>query len=436
MIQEGVAKHVCPFHTAQDLSQEGAGLVLLTYQQLLDPTVRMASMLEPVLEDSVIVVDEAHNLPAACIDAASFESSDIEMSTLCTQLKVLSTQCISSDARQLAESVLQSLKQLRAWTIRAARGDTHPTTLRQAAGGVQTTDAEQINILLQHIGLKSYNCVDKAVSELRRLRRALIEAGLESTAVRSASVNQVEEFLSKMRFVLSDPASYCLSVTSEGGILKLRLTCHSGKVAFKPATRECRTALLASGTLQPFNLIARELGLNLSCAAAAGEATQIDCTAVASSHHAHIAQMVLPIVLKSSTDTVRLSSCRGNRDSVDYLDEIGTAAQALFSVVPNGVLVFFASYKHLDLAVQQWQASGLWTRLAAQKQLFCEERFRTGDEMDALLSEYREVSEHAGAALFAVMRGRVSEGSDFRDHQARGVIVKGSLLVRLMRSCN
>ena len=45
--------------------------------------------------------------------------------------------------------------------------------------------------------------------------------------------------------------------------------------------------------------------------------------------------------------------------------------------------------------------------------------------MDALLSEYREASEHAGAALFAVMRGRVSEGSDFRDHQARGVIVIG-----------
>ena len=321
MIQEGVAKHVCPFHTTQDLSQEGAGLVLLTYQQLLDPTVRVASMLEPVLEDSVILVDEAHNLPAACIDAASFESSNIEMSTLCTQLQVLSTQCISSDARQLAESVLQSLKQLRAWTIRAARGDTHPTTLRQAAaGGVQSTDAEQINILLQHIGLKGYNCVNKAVSELRRLRRALIEASLESTAVRSASVNQVEEFLSKMRFVLSDPASYCLSVKSEGGIIKLRLTCHSGKVAFKPAIRKCRTALLASGTLQPFNLIARELGLNLS----AGEATQIDCTAVASSHHAHIAQMVLPIVLKSSADTIRLSSCRGNRDSVDYLDDTGT----------------------------------------------------------------------------------------------------------------
>ena len=138
-------------------------------------------------------------------------------------------------------------------------------------------------------------------------------------------MNQVEEFLSKMRFVLSDPASYCLSVTSEGGILKLRLTCHSGKVAFKPATRECRTALLASGTLQPPNLIAPELGLNLSCAAAAGEATQIDCTAVASSHHAHIAQMVLPIVLKSSTDTEKSKFRKVNMSFLRLLNPFGSA---------------------------------------------------------------------------------------------------------------
>jgi DNA excision repair protein ERCC-2 len=35
---------------------------------------------------------------------------------------------------------------------------------------------------------------------------------------------------------------------------------------------------------------------------------------------------------------------------------------------------------------------------------------------------YRYVESKRGAILFAVFRGKVSEGMDFRDHQARAVI--------------
>jgi len=60
-----------PFHMAQDQIQEGASLIFITYQQLIEPVTRRAGGLEQVLEDAVICVDEAHNLPQVARDAAS-----------------------------------------------------------------------------------------------------------------------------------------------------------------------------------------------------------------------------------------------------------------------------------------------------------------------------------------------------------------------------
>ena len=82
-VSEGAKNKVCPFHMAQDQIQEGAALVFITYQQLVEPIIRrvrhtsaeslfsvffssffartwkdrlQAGGLEQVLEDAVVVV--------------------------------------------------------------------------------------------------------------------------------------------------------------------------------------------------------------------------------------------------------------------------------------------------------------------------------------------------------------------------------------------
>ena len=61
---------------------------------------------------------------------------------------------------------------------------------------------------------------------------------------------------------------------------------------------------------------------------------------------------------------------RAGKDS--YLDYIGSCILAMFRTIPHGVLVFFASYTHLQLTIQRWKATGLWKSLEAVKQLFQE----------------------------------------------------------------
>jgi Rad3-related DNA helicase len=86
-VKEGAKHTVCPFHMAQDQIQEGAGLVFITYQQLLDPIIRRAGGMDKVLEDAVVLVDEAHNLPQVARDAASYELTEDRLADLVATLR-------------------------------------------------------------------------------------------------------------------------------------------------------------------------------------------------------------------------------------------------------------------------------------------------------------------------------------------------------------
>ncbi|CAI5945687.1 unnamed protein product, partial [Closterium sp. NIES-64] len=105
-------------------------------------------------------------------------------------------------------------------------------------------------------------------------------------------------------------------------------------------------------------------------------------------------------------------------------------------IVPGGVLVFFPSYSCMDSSIQAWQlppagrhnsaALSVWQRIGLQKQVVVEPRD------SALLGEAREdyvrkLEEEGskGAVLFAVCRGKVSEGIDFADHLSRAVVITG-----------
>ena len=63
--------NTCPFHTAQDLIQEGAaGIIFVTYPYLFDPSVH--NITPPIFEGSIVIVDEAHNVASTCREAGTY----------------------------------------------------------------------------------------------------------------------------------------------------------------------------------------------------------------------------------------------------------------------------------------------------------------------------------------------------------------------------
>jgi regulator of telomere elongation helicase 1 len=115
------------------------------------------------------------------------------------------------------------------------------------------------------------------------------------------------------------------------------------------------------------------------------------------------------------------------------------------------MLVFFPSYVAMNGALDSWKLGSaapgnevvttIWGRLAELKTLFVEPT--DGKELSTVIRAFQEAADRApgnGALLFAVCRGKVSEGVDFSDNHGRCVVVTGipyanhsDLFVRLKR---
>lgn len=135
-----------------------------------------------------------------------------------------------------------------------------------------------------------------------------------------------------------------------------------------------------------------------------------------------------------------LTSTFQRRESASYKTELGNALVNFARVVPGGLLVFFPSSAALRSAHEAWAAPALngaglaespsvLERLGKMKQIIVEPRDSV--ELQAAVKGYREAIEryertnHGGAILLAVCRGRLSEGVDFSDAACRAVVVTG-----------
>ncbi|CAI7927023.1 unnamed protein product, partial [Closterium sp. NIES-54] len=183
-----------------------------------------------------------------------------------------------------------------------------------------------------------------------------------------------------------------------------------------------RSMLLTSGTLSPLQPYASELRVPFQ--------QQLE------NRHVISQEQVWAGVLPVGPSGVALNSGFKTRSQHDYLQDMGSAIVNICRIVPGGVLVFFPSYSCMDSSIQAWQlppagrhdsaALSVWQRIGMQKQAVVEPRD------SALLGEAREdyvrkLEEEGskGAVLFAVCRGKVSEGIDFADHLSRAVVITG-----------
>ncbi|KAK6939097.1 ATP-dependent helicase, C-terminal, partial [Dillenia turbinata] len=138
-------------------------------------------------------------------------------------------------------------------------------------------------------------------------------------------------------------------------------------------------------------------------------------------------------------------------------DALGITLEEILKIVPGGCLIFFPSYKLMEKLCSRWRGTGQWAQLNALKTLFVEPRGGSQDEFEPILKDYYETICQAdkptfgrkrrgkqmgltmsqstelpvtskrtgGAAFLAVCRGKVSEGIDFSDENARAVIIVG-----------
>ncbi|XP_017806150.2 Fanconi anemia group J protein isoform X2 [Papio anubis] len=118
-----------------------------------------------------------------------------------------------------------------------------------------------------------------------------------------------------------------------------------------------------------------------------------------------------------------------NTETFEFQDEVGALLLSVCQTVSQGILCFLPSYKLLEKLKERWLSTGLWHNLELVKTVIVEPQGGEKTNFDELLQVYYDAikykGEKDGALLVAVCRGKVSEGLDFSDDNARAVVTIG-----------
>ncbi|GMH27363.1 hypothetical protein Nepgr_029206 [Nepenthes gracilis] len=243
--------------------------------------------------------------------------------------------------------------------------------------------------------------------------------------------------LALQRFVKRDAGS-----PSGYWMYTLSLWCLNPAVIFKDIADLSLSVILTSGTLSPMNSFSSELGIQFG-------------TCLEAPHVIDVESQVWAAVISTGPGTYPLNASYKTADTYAFQDALGKTIEEICKVVPGGCLVFFPSYKLMDKLCKRWRENGQWSRLNARKSLFIEPRGGNQEDFESVLKGYYNsvrksnkpclgrrrkvmimesnscstsespVTCKEGAAFLAVCRGKVSEGIDFSDENARAVIIVG-----------
>jgi len=195
---------------------------------------------------------------------------------------------------------------------------------------------------------------------------------------------------------------------SKSGLKIIEYRCLDPSLAIKPVIKESSSALIMSGTLSPMDYFTEILGLSEA------ECRTYSAIAKPENVHTYIDTSISTRFQERNEETLRI-----------YGERIAN----LIKKVPNGVLIFFPQRAFMKQALEIWLKSGFIKKKGKdlflnEKRLF--EEGKSARENARIVNEYKKATKtKRGAVLFAVFRGRNSEGSNFPYEEARGIFNVG-----------
>eukprot|EP01083_Nonionella_stella_P198039 727513_1 len=426
LVKVGREHTMCPYYYSQKNAAD-ADLVFMPYNYLVDPKIRRT--LDVNLNNAIIIFDEAHNLEDVCSNASSFDLTAADVAgavsevTNCMQI-IKSPKVGIEIPDTLEEESLLRLKEI-LLEFETVLDDlepnkTHPGSFVTEIFGRVSIDVDRFPILAQMI---------KAVDDFLGSDSAEM-AGLGIT--KTSSLKTFGDAL-KVAFREDDGESaskfYRVHIhepTPQKKTKSFFASASAGKTigywCFNPGfaiQQLCRlgvrSLILTSGTLSPLDSFAAEF--------------QIGFPVRLENPHVIQPSQVLVSVLSAGPTGEKLDASYKNRSNVKYQQDLGNTLANLARMVPDGLLVFFSSYRVMGDLCKFWKTShdgrmSIWERISNCKEIIVEGRSQK-DFQEGSLRFSELISSRRGACLMAVTRGKISEGLDFADRSGRAVVVVG-----------
>ncbi|KAG7164976.1 regulator of telomere elongation helicase 1-like [Homarus americanus] len=456
LVKFGKKKSFCPYYMARDLKQD-ADIIFMPYNYLLDPKSRKAHAIE--LQGNIIIFDEAHNVEKMCEEAASLQirSTDIalcidEVTQVMKKFQDISegSDIAANDSQGLPEDFnpddLYTLKALFLELEKAIDAIQLP-----ADGSGSTFPGSYMFELLEKADITPYKKIiileilDKLIQYLTTNSASPFQrkgAGLQKFSELLQIVFSKDKFsLEHMEFVKQCYKASCYIFMSvhinieeqrkkpggreEGwGAPKsnpinskvgrvISYWCFNPGFAMKDLSEMgVKSIILTSGTLSPIDSFTSELQVPFPI--------QLENPHIIKRHQVWVG------IVSKGPDGFSLNSSFRNRSDPRYIASLGQTILNFSRVIPGGLLVFFPSYSIMRFCRDEWQNSGIWSKISIGKPIFVEPQ--TKEEFNSAMEEfYIKINDPTlkGACFMAVCRGKVSEGLDFADRNGRAVIVTG-----------
>jgi len=375
LILYGEKRNLCPYYLSREASKEST-IVVAPYQYIFNEAIRIKVGLD--IRDKVLIFDEAHNADKIGQEVLSDSISDRALRNAKRELDMLdySPVVIERLLDYLEDNVLEKP---------VLKPGTH------LFEDLERHLADSLSLVIDF-----YTPV---VDEIREYK-------LSRGQVPICYLNGLLRFLSLV--ASSERESYVAIYRKSGSLKIIEYRCLDPGLAIKPVIEESYSTLIMSGTLSPMDYFIEILGL-----------IEAECRTYSS--------IAKPENVHTYVDTA--ISTRFKERNEETLRIYGERIAKLVKNVPHGVLVFFPQRAFMKQALEIWLRNGFIEKKGKEyflggKKIF--EEGKTARENSKIISEYKRAAKTGkGAILFAVFRGRNSEGSNFPYEEARGIFNVG-----------
>lgn len=448
LVKVGKSCGACPYYMSKNLSGT-ADIVFLPYNYVLDPKLLKSFKLS--LNNAIVILDEAHNVEKVCQDAASVQIASSDIATCVedithimkalekneemglVQSKEDEVDFTIEDCAKLKEMMLALEQEIDSIEQVTSKGRTLPGGVLfdylNAANITQETYPLVIKLIDSFLDFMTESSAGKVFARkgfgLAKINE-LLGTAYGSLTNDVQAWKQTMERGYRVHVELEEPKKKWTAAgkSSDGWTSNTSIQTtinNNAKVinfwCFNPGfgmanliNREVHSIILTSGTLAPLKPLISELALDVDY--------QLE------NPHIIKPSQVLARIISQGPDGTPLNASFNNRDNPKYIHSIGLTIKIVASFTPNGLLVFFPSYTLMNKMQEIWERSGMWKMINDVKPIFCEPKRK--DEFDTCMDDYyTAVNISRGAIFMAVLRGKVSEGLDFKDQNGRAVIVIG-----------
>lgn len=452
IVGKGETMSSCPYYATRSAIPDSQ-VIVVPYNTLLHKSTRESSQLE--IKNSVIIIDEAHNLLETVSHIHSSEVNGQQLTYALSQL----TQYKTKFEKRFSSINLLFLSQL-IFVLKSlikfidAKANSKPeeceAKLYTVSDFILSAGIDNYN-LFKLVDFCAKNKITHKIRGFTEKYQPTVEvkpkpeaprlSGMKSflKEVQQKKVKKVEEKAvekeqMKKNVLEGQPLiptlAFLGSLTmdyKEGRIVVKRGSTFGSSVVkyllldpssvMKDIIQQARSVILAGGTMKPFSEFRDRLFL--ACGADESRISEFSCG------HVIPKQNILPIVVSSGPTSKALDFSYQKRSDAALISEVGRILVNVSSVVPAGVVCFFPSYDYENQVFQFLEEQGFLKRISAKKQIFREPK--TSAQVDAVLKDYAEAAQkkNCGALMLSVVGGKLSEGLNFSDDLGRCVIVVG-----------